>query len=282
MPTLKVGFSPCPNDTFMFDALVNGLIPIQHFDMELHIADVEELNHLAYRGYPDVTKISFSAYAGVAQQYQLLKTGAALGFGVGPLLIGREKMNSSAVDWSKLKVSIPGEQTTASLLLRTFFPEIKTTIPTLFSEIEEAVIQKKVDAGVIIHENRFTYEDKGLHLLADLGARWEKKMNLPLPLGGIAIKRTIPEPIKKEFATGLQKSIQLAFQYPNERMEYVRRYASEMDPLVMKQHIDLYVGVESEYLSEGSETAIEHLLNLAQKKEKKSFSREEIFFDHNQ
>ena len=277
MYELKTGFSPCPNDTFMFEGLVNGDILSTDWSLQCTIADVQELNELTAADKLDVSKISFGAYPAISDRYELLRTGAALGFGVGPLLISKRIDSAFKQKLSTTAVAIPGEQTTAALLLKLFFPEFKNTVSTLFSEIEEAVLSEKVGAGVIIHENRFTYRDKGLKLLADLGELWEEKMEMALPLGGIAIRRDLPAAIKLQFEQALKKSIELAFERPDDRMPYVVKYASEMDPEVMKKHIDLYVSDESIWLSKEARKAVITLLKQSGMEGKKKFTEDLIF-----
>lgn len=261
MQKISLGFSPCPNDTFMFDAMINGPVNSGEFKFELFIEDVEQLNQRALQGMLDVTKISFGALGDVIDKYQLLPSGAALGYGVGPLLISKKEFPSLENEViQNLKVAIPGNKTTAALLFKSFFPGVNQVVPMLFSEIETEIISGKVDAGVVIHENRFTYQEKGLLLLADLGAMWEEKMQSPLPLGGIVVKRNLDKAIKNSLSNLLNQSIQEAFRKPTERMEFVRKHASEMDLDVMKKHIDLYVTQQSLLLDEKSRNAIFKLM----------------------
>src|SRR5512138_596122 len=190
---LTLGFSPCPNDTFIFDAMVHGRIDTEGLEFDYFLADVEELNRRAFAGTVDITKMSFHAYAYVANNYLILDSGSALGRKNGPLLISKRELNPEELS-GKL-IAIPGKYTTANLLLGIAWPEIKNKKEYLFSDIETAIINEEVDAGLIIHETRFTYSKKGLLKIADLGEYWEKLTNLPIPLGTIVVKRSMPEEI---------------------------------------------------------------------------------------
>ncbi len=265
MPTLSLGFSPCPNDTFMFDALVNKKIELSNIDLKLIIADVAELNRLAFKGKLDVTKISYHALGHVLPKYELLKTGSALGNNCGPLLIAKRVLSNEEI--KNATIAIPGRFTTANFLLSLAFPQIKQKKEMLFSEIEQAVLNNEVDAGLIIHENRFTYQEKGLLKIIDLGEYWETKTKLPIPLGGIAIKRNLPQETKLAFQELLQKSIEMAFEQPQHTLPYVKKYAQEMNEQVMMQHIELYVNQYSVDLGEKGKKAIEMLFDMAQKKQ---------------
>ena len=264
MPTLSLGFSPCPNDTFMFDALVNGKIKHPNIDLKLVIADVAELNRLAFEGKLDITKISYHALGHVLSKYELLKTGSALGNNCGPLLIAKRMLSKEEI--INAIIAIPGRFTTANFLLSLAFPQIEQKKEMLFSEIEQAVLNDEVDAGLIIHENRFTYQEKGLLKIIDLGEFWETLTKLPIPLGGIAIKRNLPTATKKAFESLLQKSIEMAFEQPQDTLPYVKKYAQEMNESVMLQHIELYVNQFSINLGEKGEEAITTLFDMAQKK----------------
>ncbi|MCF6159069.1 MAG: 1,4-dihydroxy-6-naphthoate synthase [wastewater metagenome] len=237
---LTLGFSPCPNDTFIFDALVHAKIDTEGLSFEpAVIADVEELNRLAFQHSLDITKLSYYAYAHVMKEYVLLHAGSALGNKCGPLLISKPKNQTANVE--DLTIAIPGRYTTAHLLLHLAFPGAIKKTEMRFSDIENAILCDTVDAGVIIHENRFTYEDKGLVKILDLGEHWESRMNLPIPLGGIAIKRSIPCEISQKVNRILRKSVEYALAYPESSREYVKRYAQEMNENVRNQHIQLYV-----------------------------------------
>ncbi|MDP6908505.1 MAG: 1,4-dihydroxy-6-naphthoate synthase [Flavobacteriales bacterium] len=251
---LTLGFSPCPNDTFIFDALVNGRIDNPDFDIEVVLADVEELNRKALGGKLDVTKISYNAFAHVSSEYQLLNAGSALGNNCGPLLISRRRISEDAV--SRLTIAIPGEKTTANFLLTYAYPNATSKKEMLFSEIEQAVLNEEVDAGVIIHENRFTYQDKGLRKIRDLGEFWEQKTGFPIPLGGIAIHRRINPDLSQKVDQLLRESVQYAFDNPDASKEYVKCHSQEMEDSVIRNHIDLYVNKYTLDLGENGKAAI--------------------------
>ena len=236
---LKIGFSTCPNDTFIFDALVHHKIDTKGLDFELVLGDVEELNRMAFEGGLDVTKISFHAYAYLADKYKILNSGSALGRNNGPLLISKKPYSKN--DIPKLKIAIPGRYTTANLLLHIAFPDVKNLKEYLFSDIEQAILDGEVDAGVIIHETRFTYQRRGLRKIVDLGEFWESSTGLPVPLGGIIINRKIPVEVQKLFDSLLRQSIEFAWQNPQEPLEFIRKYAQEIEDDVMYNHIKLYV-----------------------------------------
>ncbi len=261
---LSLGFSPCPNDTFIFDALVNHKIDTEGIDFNFHIADVAELNKMAFEGTLDITKLSYHALGYVLDKYELLHAGSALGNNCGPLLIAKKKIDLHKVP--DLKIAIPGKFTTANFLLSLAFPTAMNKEEMLFSEIEEAVLQGKVDAGLIIHENRFTYQEKGLKKVIDLGEYWETETKLPIPLGGIVVRRTLPEPIKKKINFLLKQSVERAFNNREDTLSYVSQYAQEMSTNVMMQHIDLYVNEYSIDLGQKGRQAITHLFNTAQTK----------------
>jgi 1,4-dihydroxy-6-naphthoate synthase len=273
--TLTLGFSPCPNDTFIFDALVNKKIDTEGLDFDVRLEDVETLNQWALRGRLDVSKISYGVLPLVMDQYQLLDAGGALGMGVGPLLISKEQL--SLTDIKSATIAIPGERTTAHLLFSLAFPTAAHKRFMIFSEIEDAVLSGKVDCGVIIHENRFTYRQKGLTKLLDLGEFWEKETGAPIPLGGIVFRRDQPAvaeaPALAEtpaFAQTpalaakvnrlIRKSLQHAFAHYPALPDYVKAHAQEMDETVMRQHIDLYVNNYSLTLGPDGENAIHTLL----------------------
>lgn len=256
---LKLCFSTCPNDTFMFDAMVNGRIETHGFDFDIHLADIDELNRLAIEGVPDITKISFNAFARVSDNYQLLSAGSALGRGVGPLLISRRVIYPDEI--KHVKIAIPGIETTANMLFSVAFPDAINKKVYLFSEIEEAILANEVDAGLIIHENRFTYEKKGLRRILDLGEFWENLTHLPIPLGGIAIRRSLPEEVKTKVNQIMRASVEYAFAFPKQTYPYVRKYAQSMDEDVMYKHIELYVNKYSINLGNEGMAAINELFN---------------------
>jgi 1,4-dihydroxy-6-naphthoate synthase len=258
---LTLGFSPCPNDTFIFDALIHGKIDTEGLQFEVHFDDVETLNKKAFAAELDITKLSYFAFAHVLKHYVLLSAGSALGFGVGPLLISKQQ-NFSDFN-SKLKVGIPGKFTTANFLLRFAYPQLTNKTAFVFSDIEQKLLDGEIDLGVIIHENRFTYQNKGLHLVQDLGAFWEQKTNCPIPLGGIVIKRNLPNEVKQKVQRVLQKSVAYAFANPKASLDFIRLHAQEMSEEVMYQHINLYVNKYSVSLGAAGRNAIEVLFKKA-------------------
>ncbi|MCU7548395.1 1,4-dihydroxy-6-naphthoate synthase [Chitinophagaceae bacterium LB-8] len=257
---LRLGFSPCPNDTFIFDALVNHKIDTDGLEFEVYLEDVETLNQWAIEGRLDATKLSFPALFRNVSQYTILSSGSALGKGVGPLLISKEEVETKEV--SNLSIAIPGENTTANFLLSFAFPQAQNRTPTLFSSIEDSVLQGKTDLGLIIHENRFTYQQKGLNKVLDLGAYWESKTGLPIPLGCIAVKRSIHPVIQQKLDVLIRKSLEYAFSHYPEISAYVETHAQAMDKSVMRQHIDLYVNNFSLQLGEEGEAAITQLYKV--------------------
>lgn len=252
--TLTLGFSTCPNDTFIFDALVHKKIDTEGLKFELILADVEELNNLALKGEIDITKLSYHAYAYVANNFKLLDSGSALGNNNGPLLISKYKIYPDEIN--DLSVAIPGRMTTANLLLSLAYPKLENKNEYLFSDIEQLVLSGEHDAGLIIHENRFTYKQKGLRKIIDLGEFWENKTKMPIPLGGIVVNRNLSQSIQKHINVLLRKSLNYAFQNPNSSLSFIKKYAQEMNELVMKKHIDLYVNEYSLSLGDRGRNAI--------------------------
>jgi len=252
---LTLGFSPCPNDTFIFDALVHHKIDTEGLEFEVVFADVEQLNTWAFQGKLDITKLSYNAFTHCVKDYVLLDSGSALGKNCGPLLI--KKPNTILTKDSK--IAIPGKYTTANMLLNIAFPENRNKVETLFSEIENQVLEGIVDAGLIIHESRFTYKEKGLEKVSDLGEFWETKTGLPIPLGGIVVKRELPLAVQKKIERVLRKSVKYALQNPNSSADYVRCHAQEMEKEVVVAHIALYVNDYSVSLGEQGRKAVELL-----------------------
>lgn len=251
--------SPCPNDTFMFDALVNGRIDCHGLDFDLHLADIEVLNRHAIEGTPDVGKISFGTYPLIAKEYQLLTAGSALGFGVGPLVVSKKPITPNEL--VNCIVALPGEHTTANLLFTSAFPGASRKKQVVFSEIEDMVVSGAVDAGVIIHETRFTYQNRGLHKVIDMGEWWEKKTGFPVPLGGIAIRRSLPALTKHLVNSLLRQSIEFAQNNRKTVMNFVQQHAQEMNPDVQKAHIELYVNKFSIHLCKDGQNAILNLFH---------------------
>ena len=236
---LKLGISSCPNDTFMFEALINKKIDTKNIDFELIIADIEKLNSYTEKQELEISKISFHNFLKHTENYQLLNSGSAMGKNCGPLIISKRKIYLDELQ--DCKIAIPGVLTTANLLMQIFFPEAINKTTYLFSDIEDLVLSEECDIGLVIHETRFTYQKRGLKLLADLGNLWEEKFALPIPLGGIVIKRDLPEKIKQELNKMLYESINFAFQNPEESLDFMKKHAVEMEEKIMMQHVNLYV-----------------------------------------
>ena len=236
---LTLGFSSCPNDTFIFDAMIHNKVDTESLEFELFIGDVEELNRKAFDQELDITKISFNAYTRLAKDYVLLDSGAALGENCGPLIIAREEFPIEELP-SK-SIAIPGINTTANLLMSIAFPEVKNKVEMIFSDIEQAVLDGRVDAGLIIHESRFTYEEKGLKKIIDLGEYWEELTQSPTPLGGIIAQRKLGNELLQKINRVLRRSVQFAFDHPRSGLDFIRQHAQEMSEEVMYKHIGLYV-----------------------------------------
>jgi 1,4-dihydroxy-6-naphthoate synthase len=256
---LSLAFSPCPNDCFIFDAIVHRRIDLERLEFDVHLADVEALNEATLAGRADVTKLSFHAYAHCAATYVLLDAGSALGRNCGPLLISKRAISTDEVAGGALKIAIPGRYTTANLLMGLAFPAAKDRTPILFSEIESAVVDGRYDAGLIIHENRFTYEQKGLRKVIDLGEFWEAETGSPIPLGGIVIRRALPDEVKQRVNRVLRRSVEHACANRAATLPYVRQHAQEMSEEVMYKHIDLYVNQYSIDLGGEGRRAIDEL-----------------------
>lgn len=263
---LSLGFSPCPNDTFIFDALIHKKIDTEGIDFDVFFDDVETLNKKVFKNEPDISKLSFHAFAYAVENYALLDAGSALGHGVGPLLISNNKELTDRKYISQhkdLTIGIPGEFTTANFLLGLAFPELKNKKILVFSEIESALLNNSIDLGLIIHENRFTYQDKGLHKVIDLGDYWEKETGLPIPLGGIVINRRIDPEIQATVDRLIRRSIEFAFENPKSALDFIKSHAQEMDEEVMYKHIDLYVNDYSISLGEKGREAVNLLFKKA-------------------
>ena len=270
MPVIDIGFSPCPNDTFIFDALVNHKIDTKGYTFNTHLEDVQTLNEWALQGKLPVSKISYGVWPLVKNNYQVLNAGGALGKGVGPLLIYKENAtstleNSDVENNGKptiktMCVAVPGINTTAHLLFSLVFPQVKNKKFLVFNEIEEAVLSGQVDAGVIIHENRFTYAEKGLSKWMDLGSYFEETFNAPIPLGGIIARKDMPNEEVQLLDTLIKESVQYAFKNSYDILpEFVKCHAQEMSEQVMRQHIDLYVNDFTVDMGDTGKKAIEQL-----------------------
>lgn len=260
---LTLAFSPCPNDCFMFDALVHRRIDLEGLEFDVRLADVEALNKAAFAGEVDVTKLSYHAYAYCARDYVLLDAGSALGRNCGPLLISKRPISANEVASGSVRIAIPGKYTTANFLLGLAFPAARDTTELLFSDIEGAVLDGRFEAGLIIHENRFTYADRGLRKIVDLGEFWEGETGAPIPLGGIVVRRSLPDPVKEAVNRIVRRSVEYAFAHRGASLPYVREHAQEMSEDVMYRHIDLYVNEYSVDLGPDGRRAVEVLFDKA-------------------
>ena len=259
MKSLSVGFSPCPNDTYIFCGLVKGHVPLAGWSLQPErLEDVETLNEWALQNRLDITKLSFHAFGHVLENYVLLKAGAALGRGCGPLLVTGQKVEPG--DIAKMTVAVPGKYTTAAMLLKLYKPEWKNVVMMRFDEIMPAVESGKVDCGVIIHESRFTYESRGLELIKDLGSWWEEISGYPIPLGGIAVKRSLGRDLIEKIDKALKKSIAWAQRNSELCRPYVKEHAQELEDSIINNHIGLYVNAFSEDLGAEGMAAIEFFL----------------------
>ena len=261
--TLSLGFSPCPNDTFIFDAMIHHKIDTEGLDFSVSFDDVETLNQKAFRQELEITKLSFHAYAYVTDNYVLLNSGSALGFGVGPLLISKTELTNPNSEIGKLRIGIPGKYTTANFLLSLAYPEAENKTEMLFSEIEDALNNNLIDVGLIIHENRFTYLEKGFKKVRDLGEFWEELTSCPIPLGGIVIKRSLPDETKKIVNRVISRSVEFAFKNPKSGLDFIRSHAQEMSEEVMYKHIELYVNKYSIDLGDEGRRAVSVLFDAA-------------------
>ena len=258
---ISIGFSTCPNDTFIFDALINNKIDTHGISFVPTLADVEELNNKAFRHELLVTKLSYHAFAYLTDTYVLSNSGSALGFGVGPLLV---KKKDVSFDINSANVAIPGKYTTANFLFSLKYPFATHKTAVVFSEIEDDLLNNKFDSGVIIHENRFTYASKGLKKIVDLGAYWEQTYKVPIPLGGIAIRRTFSNELQLTVERIIRRSIEFAFAHPQSSSDFVREHSQEMSMEVCRQHIELYVNKYSIQLGFEGELAVNTLYKIAQ------------------
>ncbi|HBX50436.1 MAG: 1,4-dihydroxy-6-naphthoate synthase [Bacteroidetes bacterium RIFOXYA12_FULL_35_11] len=272
---LTIGFSTCPNDTFIFDALVNKKIDTEGLDFVMFLADVESLNKRAFQAELDITKLSFHAYAYVSEQYQILTAGGALGENNGPLLISKTKIFPDEI--AHAKIGIPGKYTTANLLLGVAFPDALNKKEYIFSDIEDAVLSKEVDCGLIIHETRFTYQKKGLKKVLDIGEWWHEKTDTPVPLGCICVKRDLPSYIKQKVERVVKRSVEFAFNNPKESAVFVKKYAQELRDDVIAKHIELYVNNYSYDLGAKGKQAIETLFSEAEKNKIITKIQQDIF-----
>lgn len=286
---LTLGFSPCPNDTFIFDALIHHKIETEGLEFEVSYEDVETLNNKAFNGDLDITKLSYHAFAYAAKDYELLDAGSALGFGVGPLLITKDAKMAEQLQallrdgvalpdvLAGLRVGIPGKFTTANFLLGLAFPQLQNKEELIFSDIESSLLEGHIDLGLIIHENRFTYAQKGLHKVVDLGDYWEGKTGFPIPLGGIVVKRTLDPALKLQLNRLVAESVRFAFANPKSGLAYIKEHAQEMEEEVVYKHIELYVNAYSENLGDEGRKAIQYLFDQAKELNIVPTSTEKIF-----
>jgi len=258
---ISLGFSSCPNDTFIFDAMIHDKVDTEGLEFELFIGDVEELNRKAFSNELDITKISYNAYTRLSNHYVLLDSGSALGENCGPLIIAKEDFKLEAL--KDKKIAIPGINTTANLLLSIAFPEIKNKEEMLFSDIEKAVLNEEVDAGLIIHESRFTYQEKGLKKIIDLGEYWENLTDTPTPLGGIIARRTLGNELLLKINRVLKRSVQFAFDHPKSGLDFIRQHSQEMSEEVMYKHIGLYVNNYTLDLGQTGKKSVKTLFDKA-------------------
>lgn len=258
---LTLGFSPCPNDTFIFDAIVNKKIDLHGLEFEILMEDVETLNVLALEGRLDITKLSYHAYAYCNDKYVILNSGSALGNNCGPLFISKKQIEEKDIEG--LNVAIPGKLTTAHFLFSIYYPQIKNKNQMLFSDIENAILEDKVDAGVIIHENRFTYEQKGLIKICDLGEKWETETHFPIPLGGIMLKRDRAVDLKTKIEQIIIESIKYANSQNQLISPFIKAYSQELSDEVIYKHIALYVNNYSLDLGFKGRGAIEYMYKKA-------------------
>jgi 1,4-dihydroxy-6-naphthoate synthase len=261
MKSLRLGFSPCPNDTFMFAALATGKLAPASLALQVTLTDVEELNTLARDGVLELTKISVHAFSWVAERYALLRAGAAVGRGCGPLVVAAEPRSMDSLRGQK--IAVPGRLTTANLLLQLYGKGFHRVHPVPYDAIMTRVQQGEFPAGVIIHEARFTYRSYGLHRVLDLGAWWEESQELPVPLGAILVRRDLGASVASTMEEAIRQSILYARRYPERVWPYIRSHAQEMDDAVIRQHIHLYVNDYSLDLGEEGHRAVSRLLGVA-------------------
>ena len=261
---LTIGYSPCPNDTFIFYALIHGKVSVPGITFREQLEDVETLNRMALENRLDLTKISYHALGHLREKYALLRSGGALGRGCGPLIVARP--GTTLADLKQGTIAIPGRLTTAYLLLRLFDPLIQDIAVMTFDRIMHAVAKEEVTAGLIIHESRFTYPLYNLEKLLDLGAWWEQHAGLPIPLGGILGRRSLGRDLLLRIEAGIRESVQYAYAHPEEVMSYCGMHSQEMDPTVMQSHIDLYVNDFSLDLGQEGLAAVRRLFQEAEER----------------
>jgi len=259
---LTFAYSPCPNDTFMFEPLISGRIDTLGLEFDIVHDEVEELNKSAFHRKYDISKLSFNAFTKVIDKYQLLSAGAALGKNCGPILIAKEQI--PLTELAQMKIAIPGINTTANLMMSLALPHVQQKEVIVFSDIEKAVLTGKVDAGLIIHESRFTYQAKGLKKLLDVGEYWEDETGTPIPLGGITVANDLSESTKQKINKVVAASVAYAFEHPKSGLEYIKKHAQEMEEDVMFAHIELYVNEYSKELGIEGRASIQKLFEKMQ------------------
>ncbi len=262
--SLTLGYSPCPNDTFIFDALVHRHIPLSDLVFHERLEDVETLNALALKGALDLTKVSYHAFGHLRQDYALLRSGGALGRGCGPLVVASRPLDMNQL--RNQKIAIPGKLTTANLLLQLYGAGFEQVVPMPFDQIMARVARGEFPAGVIIHESRFTYQKQGLHQVLDLGQWWEDATGKPIPLGGILIKRALGPQLIAEIDAALRRSIEFAFAHPETSRPYIKAHAQELSDAVIDSHIGLYVNDFSLDLGDEGLEAVATLLTRAEQR----------------
>jgi 1,4-dihydroxy-6-naphthoate synthase len=260
---LSLGISPCPNDTYIFDAMLHGKIDTEGLEFMPRLEDVETLNQLAIEGSLDISKVSYGVVFQLLHQYRILEAGSALGKGVGPLFVSKNIGHDEEIDFSKMRVALPGINTTAHLLFSLAYPEIKNKTFVPFHVIEDMVINDEVDAGVIIHENRFTYQQKGLNKLSDLGDVWEKRTGAPIPLGGILVRRLFDLDLATKINRVINRSLAFANDHADALPAFVTENAKEMNEEVMRNHISLYVNEFSLALGQEGRLAVMELIKAS-------------------
>ena len=263
MKNLQLGLSPCPNDTYIFFGLIHNKIDTKNFQIIPIFDDVEQLNAMALQGIPEICKMSFHTYAKLSENYQLLTSGSAFGMGQGPMLVSKRKIYYDEIPF--IKIAVPGLNTTAMMLLQLEFANLSKIEEYLFSDIEDVVLSEQCDAGLIIHESRFTYQSKGLQKLVDFGELWSKQYNLPIPLGGIAVKRDMDESVKQAINNMVFQSIVFAHNNLKQVMPFVKQYASEMEESVLMQHIHTYVNKYTLQLEDEGKLALRQFFNEGKK-----------------
>lgn len=272
---MTLGFSPCPNDTWIFEAMVHKRIDTEGVEYEWFLADVEELNRRALDGSVDVTKMSYHAYAYTAGNYLLLDSGGALGRNNGPLVVSRRKIYPEELN--ETTIAIPGRYTTANMLFSIFWPEAKNKKEYLFSDIPDVVLSGEADAGLIIHETRFTYKKMGLQKIADTGEMWEGSTGMPVPLGGIVVNRNIDEETALKVDRTIKRSVEYANAHPEASYDFIRKHAKEIDAAVMRQHIELYVNRFTVSLGDEGRKAVNKMYEVASEKKIIPVMPERIF-----